>query len=311
MKLKEPLLIKDVAEYVNAEIIGDPNALITGINEVHKVEHGDLTYVDFNKYYKMALQSNASTILIDKKIDCPENKTLLISNDPFSAYNKLTVRFRPFKSSVNNISDTASIGPGTIVQPHVFIGNHVKIGRNCIIHPNVTIYDYTEIGDNCIIHANTVIGSDAFYFKGRERVYEKMHTVGRAVLENNVEIGSCCTIDSGVSGDTIIGNGTKIDNQVHIGHGTTLGKNCLLAAQVAIAGKTTIGNHVVIYGKVGISKALTIGDKAVLLACSNVDKSLPGGKTYFGTPAIEAHKKWKELAIIRQLPSIWDKISRL
>ena len=292
MKFQEPLKLKDIASMVSAEIVGDPEMVITGINEIHKVQNGDLTYVDFDKYYDMALNSAASTIIIDKMVDCPENKALLISDDPFTAYNQLTLKYRPFKSAIRSVSDTAQIGPGAVIQPNVFIGNHVKIGRNCIIHPNVTIYDYTEIGDNVIIHANTVVGSDAFYFKGRDSgEYEKMHTVGRAIVEDNVEIGSCCTIDSGVSGDTVIGSGTKIDNHVHIGHGAVIGKNCLMAAQVAVAGKTIIGNNVKLYGKVGVSKALVIGDNAVLLASSNVDKNLEGNKVYYGSPAVDARIK--------------------
>ncbi|NNC94423.1 MAG: UDP-3-O-(3-hydroxymyristoyl)glucosamine N-acyltransferase [Chitinophagales bacterium] len=309
MKLKQPIKLKEIASFVNAKIIGDPDMEITGINEIHKVEEGDLTYVDFHKYYNMALESAASIIIIDKMVECPDGKALLVSDDPFTAYNSLTLKLRPFKSAIQSISESAQIGPGAIIQPNVFIGNHVKIGKNCIIHPNVTIYDYSEIGDNTIIHANTVIGSDAFYFKGREEGhYEKMHTVGRAIIEDDVEIGSCCTIDSGVSGDTIIGEGSKIDNLVHIGHGTVIGKNCLMAAQVAIAGKTHIGNNVKIYGKCGISKDLVVGDNAIILASSNVSKSLEGGKTYFGTPAVEAKQAWKELAMLRHLPEIWEKL---
>jgi UDP-3-O-[3-hydroxymyristoyl] glucosamine N-acyltransferase len=311
MKLPQPIKVKDIAKMVNAEVVGDAEALVTGINEIHKVVSGDITYVDYHKYYQFALNSAATFILIDKPIECPPGKILLLSKDPFSAYNFLAKQFRPFISASNLISETATIGEGSIIQPNVFIGNYVKIGKNCIIHPNVTIYDYSEIGDNVIIQANTVIGCDAFYYKGRPEQYEKMHTVGRAIIEDAVEIGSNCAISSGVSGDTIIGAGSKLDNHIHIGHGTILGKKCLVAAHSAIAGKTTIGNNVVIYGKVGISKDLRIGDNAVILASSNVDKDLEGGKTYFGSPAIDARQKWKELAIMRMLPSMWEKLRHL
>lgn len=311
MKFTQALTVKDIAQLVNAEVIGNPDALVTGLNEIHKVEPGDLTYVDFHKYYQFAVSSRASFILIDKIIDCPPDKTLLVSKDPFTAYNFLAHQFRPFLASAKNISETALIGEGTIIQPNVFIGNYVKIGRNCLIQPNVSIYDYTEIGDNVIVHSNTTLGCDAFYYKGRPDRYEKMHTIGRAIIESNVEIGANCTISSGVSGDTIIGDGSKLDSHIHIGHGTVIGKKCLIAAHSAIAGKTHIGNNVVIYGKVGISKDLRIGDNAVILASSNVDKDLEGGKTYFGSPAIDARQKWKELAIMRMLPSMWDKLRLL
>jgi UDP-3-O-[3-hydroxymyristoyl] glucosamine N-acyltransferase len=311
MKFTQAVNIKEIAKTINAQIIGDENGMSTGINEIHKVNSGDITYVDFHKYYSFALNSEATYIIIDKQIECPTGKSLLICNDPFNAYNFLAKQYRPFIASSKSISETAQIGEGTIIQPNVFVGNHVKIGKNCVIHPNVTIYDYSEIGDNVIIHSNTVIGCDAFYYKGRPEVYEKMHTIGRAIIEDDVEIGACCAISSGVSGDTIIGAGTKLDNHIHIGHGTILGKKCLLAAHTAIAGKTTIGNNCIIYGKVGISKDLRIGDNTIILASSNVDKDLDGGKTYFGSPAIDARQKWKELAITRMLPSMWDKLKVL
>lgn len=308
MKFNEAISVKHLAQLIDAKIIGNENALISGINEIHKVEAGDVTYVDFHKYYSFALNSDASFIIIDKEIECPADKTLLISKDPFTAYNFIAKMYRPFLTSNTSISDTATIGEGTHIQPNVFIGNHVKIGKNCLIHANVSIYDYTEIGDNVIIHANSTIGCDAFYYKGRPEVYEKMHTIGRAIIQEDVEIGACCAISSGVSGDTIIGAGSKFDNHIHIGHGTVIGKKCLIAAHSAIAGKTTIGNNCIIYGKVGISKDLRIGDNTIILASSNVDKDLDGGKTYFGSPCIEARQKWKELAITRMLPSMWDKL---
>lgn len=308
MKFNQAISIKDIAHSIQATVLGDQNQLVTGINEIHKVSEGDITYVDFHKYYSFAINSKASFIIIDKEIECPADKTLLLCKDPFTAYNFLAKKYRPFVPSSSTISDTAQIGEGTHIQPNVVVGNYVKIGKNCLIHPNVTIYDYSEIGDNVIIHSNSSIGCDAFYYKGRTDVYEKMHTIGRAIIEDDVEIGACCAISSGVSGDTIIGAGSKFDNHIHIGHGTVIGSKCLIAAHSAIAGKTTIGNNCIIYGKVGISKDLRIGDNTIILASSNVDKDLDGGKTYFGSPCIEARLKWKELAITRMLPSMWDKL---
>lgn len=312
MILNSPIRAIDLAVELKARVIGNENQLINGINEIHKVQEGDITYVDFPKYYERALNSKASTILIDQEpTNIPTGKTLIILPDPFTAYNYLALKHRPFAPSLVPISATAIIGDNTIIQPFVFIGNHVKIGKNCIIHSNVSIYDYSEIGDNVIIHSNTSIGCDAFYYKGRPDRFDKMHTIGRAILKNNVEIGSNCTISSGVSGDTIIGEGSKLDNHIHIGHGTVIGNRCLIAAHSAVAGKTRIGNNVTIYGKVGISKDLEIGDNVTILASSNVDKDLPGGKTYFGSPAIDARQAWKEHAIVRQLPSLWNKLKSL
>lgn len=308
MNLNTPLKASDLAKRFKAELLGNPGNTITSINEIHKVTEGSLTYVDHHKYYKKVLASEATTILINKKVECPEGKTLLVVNDPFEVYNTIALEARPFIQSTKMISDSATIGEGTVIQPNVFIGNHVQIGKNCIIHPNVTIYDYSEIGDNVIIHSNTTIGNDAFYYHGNNGAYDKMHTIGKTVIRDNVEIGSSCTIASGVSGITQIGMGTKIDSQVHIGHGTVIGNNCLFAAQVAIAGKTFIGDGVVLYGKVGVSKDIMIGKNVVVLASSNVDKSLDANKTYFGSPAIDARDKWKEKVYVRMLPKVWHKI---
>lgn len=301
-------MAKDVALKYDAKLIGNEKAEIGSINEIHKLTEDSLTFVDHPKYYNKVLESKARVILINQVVPCPPGKTLLVVENPFGVYNDLALNARPFIPSAAMISPLAEIGEGTIIQPNVFVGNHVKIGKNCIIHPHVTIYDYTEIGDNVIIHANTTIGSDAFYLHKKEKAYEKMHTIGRAIIENDVEIGSSCTVDSGVSGDTIIGEGTKLDSQVHIGHGVVLGKHCLLCAQVAIAGKSIIGDEVVLYGKVGVSKDVHVGDKAIVLASSNVDKNLDAEGTYFGSPAINARDKWKEMAIVRMLPKMWGRI---
>ncbi|MEG2665751.1 MAG: UDP-3-O-(3-hydroxymyristoyl)glucosamine N-acyltransferase, partial [Bacteroidales bacterium] len=206
------------------------------------------------------------------------------------------------------VSPTASIGEGSIIQPNVFIGNHVKIGRNCIIHANVSIYDYTEIGDHVIIQANAVIGGDAYYFQRTEKGFRKFESSGRTILHDHVEIGALCAVDKGVSGDTIIGEGTKLDNFVQIGHDTHIGKHCLIGSHCAVAGVSTIKDHVMLWGNVMINKDLVIGEGAVVLATSAVDKSLEGGKAYFGCPAIEARKKWRELAAMRALPDLLEKL---
>lgn len=314
MRITRPLTLLEVAKLIEARPIGNPDTLIEGLNEIHKVQKGDLTFVDFEKYYKRALSSPASVVLIDKEPEDSNQKALLVSDDPFRDYNRLVNFFKPFQPANNLISPSAQIGKETHIQPGTFIGNNVQIGDNCLIHANVSICDDTIIGDNVIIHPNTAIGSDAFYVKKRANadvMYEKMLSCGRVIIEDDVEIGAGCTIDRGVSGDTIIGRGTKIDNQVHIGHGTVIGKNCLFAAQVGIAGKVNIGDNVIIWGQAGISKDLTIGSDTVILARSGVGKSLKGGITYFGSPAREARRVWKEMAVSTQLPEMWEKLKKL
>ena len=300
MKFKKTLSLKQIASLLEVEYVGNPNFEISGINEIHVVEKGDIVFVDHPKYYEKALNSAATTILINKKVECPIGKSLLISDDPFRDFNKLTLHFNPFIASKESISSSAIIGENTIIQPNVFIGNNVKIGKNCTIHPNVTIYDNSVIGNNVTIHANTVLGSDAFYYKNRSEGFDKLISGGRVVLEDEVDLGASCTIDKGVTGDTKIGKGTKIDNQVHVGHDTVIGNKCLIASQTGIAGCVIIEDEVTIWGQVGTNSGITIGKGAIILGQTGVTKSVAGGKSYFGTPISESREKLKEMAEIKR-----------
>lgn len=300
MKFKETQTLQQIATLLSCEFVGEANFSITGINEIHVVEKGDIVFVDHPKYYDKALNSAATTILINKKVNCPEGKALLISDDPFRDFNKITKHFNPFIASKESISDSAIIGKETIIQPNVFIGDNVIIGKNCVIHPNVTIYSNCVIGDNVTIHSNTVLGADAFYYKNRPEGFDKLISGGRVVIEDNVDLGASCTIDRGVTGDTTIGAGTKIDNQVHVGHDTVIGKKCLIASQTGIAGCVVIEDEVTLWGQVGTNSGITIGKGAVVLGQTGVTKSIEGGKTYFGTPISESREKLKEIAGIKR-----------
>lgn len=311
MRFEQPVPVTSIASLIGAELTGNTSGLATGINELHKVEAGDLVFVDHPKYYSTCIHSAASFIIINSKAEVPEGKALLIVEEPFEAYLKIVAHYRPFSPSFRTVSDSAQIGEGTVILPGAVVGNHVSIGRNCVIHPNVSILDHCVIGDDVVIQAGTVIGSDAFYYNkktNRPVHYKRMASCGRVIIENSVEIGANCTIDRGVTHDTRIGEGTKMDNLVHIGHDTVIGRNCLLAAQVGVAGATTIEDNVILWGQVGVSKTLTIGKDAVVLAQSGVPSSIEGGKTYFGTPAIDAREKRKELVWVKRIPELWEKI---
>lgn len=308
MKFPKVYALQEIATIINCEYVGDANFIVSGMNEIHVVENGDIVFVDHPKYYDKALNSAATIILINKKVDCPEGKALLISEDPFNDFNKLTKYFKPFESSSASISASATIGQGTVIQPNAFIGNHVVIGDNCLIHANVAIYDNTVIGNNVIIHAGTVLGADAFYYKKREDGFDQLLSGGRVVIKDNVGIGALCTVDKGVTGDTIIGEGTKLDNQVHVGHDTVIGKMCLIASQTGIAGCVIIEDEVTIWGQVGTTSGITIGKKAVIMGQTGVTKSVEGGKSYFGTPIEESREKLKQLANIKKIPEILNKL---
>lgn len=310
MKFPNVQALKSIAAIIGSEYVGDDNFPVHGMNEIHVVEPGDIVFVDHPKYYDKALQSAATIVLINKKVECPEGKALLISDDPFRDFNKLSNHFRPFQPATAIVSPSATVGEGTVIQPNTFVGNNVSIGKNCLIHSNVAIYDNTVIGDNVIIHAGTVLGGDAFYYKKRPEGFDQLISCGRVVIEDNVGIGALCTIDKGVTGDTTIGAGTKIDNQVHIGHDTIIGKKCLIASQTGIAGCVVVEDEVTMWGQVGVTSAITIGAKAVILAQTGVSKSLEGGKVYFGSPAEESREKLKQMAYVKRIPEILEKLNK-
>lgn len=311
MRFEKAVPLTEIANLIGARIVGEKDRAATGINEIHKVEDGDLVFVDHPKYYQKCINSAASFIIINQETAFPSHKSLLLVDEPFEAYQKIISHYRPFTPVQKNISDTASIGEGSIVMAGAVVGNQVQIGKNTLIYPNVVIMDHCVVGDNVIIQSGTVIGSDAFYYNkktARAIHYKKMLSGGRVVIEDSVEIGANCTIDRGVSGDTVIGAGTKMDNLVHIGHDTVIGRNCLLAAQVGIAGATTIEDDVILWGQVGVSKTLTIGKGAEVYAQSGVPASIEGGKKYFGSPVEDALTKKKELVWMKRIPVLWEKV---
>lgn len=304
MRLTESISVLNATKLLECRCVGETDLMITGINELHKVTKGDLTFVDHPKYYDRVIGSAADVIIINKEMTPPAGKAFLISDDPFRDYNRMVAHVKLPEQFGALISKTAMIGKSSKLAPGVVVGERVHIGEGCVIHPNVVLYSDTFIDNDVTIHANTVIGSEAFYYKTRaqnQQQYDKLLSCGRVVVNNGVEIGSNCSIDKGVSGDTIIGEGTKIDNLVHIGHGTTIGKNCLIAAQVGIAGKVNIGDRVILWGQVGVSKDLDIGSDTVIMAQSGVAKSLEGNASYFGSPVMEARQKMKELALMKRM----------
>ena len=313
MRFENPVPVTTIAQLIGADIAGNKQGLVTGINEIHKVEKGDLVFVDHPKYYENCLRSAATYIIINKETDVPEGKALLIVEEPFEAYLKIVRHYRPFSPSMKMVSDSAVIGEGTVIMPGAYIGNRVTIGKNCIIHPNVTILDHCHLGDEVIIQSGTVIGSDAFYYNkktSRELHYKRMDSCGRVLIENGVEIGANCTIDRGVTHDTVIGAGTKFDNIIHIGHDTVIGRNCLFAANVLVGGCTTIKDNVIIWGGAIINKTLTIGENAVLYARTGVSNDLEGNKTYWGAPAQDARNVQKDLVWIKRIPQLWEKVMK-
>ncbi len=305
MVFPQPIPVRELAQMLGAELIGDAALEAYGMNEIHHVKPGDVTFVDLAKYFDKALQSAASVIILNQRVEAPAGKVLLLCDEPFVAYNRLALHYRPVQAISSTVSDTAIIGEGTVVEPNAIIGPHVQIGKNCYIGANAYIAEYTQLGDRVLVQPGAIIGTEAFYFKKTTAGYEKWRSCGRVILEDDVEIGAGCTINKGVSSDTVIGAGSKLDCQVHIGHDVRIGKRCLLAAQVGVGGNTVIGDDVVLYGQAGVAQNLSIGDKSIISAKAGVSKDLEGGKLYFGIPAGEARAMYRELAALRLLPDFF------
>lgn len=300
MTFKSPQTLKTIAELIGAKYVGDENFKIFGTNEIHRVKKGEIVFVNHPKYYDKALHSEATIILIDKEVACPEGKALLISDDPFRDFNKINDHFtgiQTFETTGNNLS----VGENCKIHPSVIIGNDVKIGDNCMIFPNVVIGDRTVIGNNCIIQAGTVLGGDAFYYNKNAEGYRKMLSVGNVILEDHVEIGVNCCIDRGVTDSTIIKKGSKLDNLIQIGHDTVLGERTLVASGAMIAGCCIIEDDVQVWGQVGMASGKRVGKGAVLLGKTGVNRDLEGGKTYFGSLAEEFREYLKKEVKLKNL----------
>lgn len=299
MTFEQPQTLRKIAEIIGARFIGDENFPVFGTNEIHMVREGDIVFVNHPKYYDKALNSNATIILIDKEVECPKGKALLVSDDPFRDFNKINTYFTKLSNFKENLDD-AIVGEGTFIHPSVVIGNGVRIGKNCHIFPNVVIGDRTEIGDNVVIQSGTIIGGDAFYYRKLNGNFDRLISVGNVLIENNVEIGNLCTIDRGVTASTIIGEGSILDNQIQIGHDTVIGKRCLIASQTGIAGCCIIEDEVTMWGQVGVASGLKIEKGTILLAQVGVNRNLEKG-TYFGPIAEDFRGYLKKEVKLRNL----------
>lgn len=300
MRFQSPQSLATIAELIDAKFIGNPDFQVFGTNEIHRVKAGEIVFVNHPKYYDKALNSDATVILIDKEVSCPEGKALLVSDDPFRDFNKINEHYQGIQT-FETTNQNLRIGENCKIHPSVIIGNDVTIGDNCVIFPNVVLGDRTEIGNNCIIQSGTVLGGDAFYYNKNAVGYRKMLSVGNVILEDQVEIGVNCCIDRGVTDSTIIKKGSKLDNLIQVGHDTVLGERTLVASGVMIAGCCIIEDDVQIWGQVGIASGKRVGKAAVLLGKTGVNRDLEGGKTYFGSLAEEFREYLKKEVKLKNL----------
>ena len=328
--------VGELSEKLGCRLVGDPNVEISGISEIQNAREGDLTFLTNPKYRKFLKVTRASAILLDREI--PELKIpQLICSEPYVAFAKALNLFYPERlpeagvSKKASISPTAKVGKDCYIGDFVFIGDNTKIGKgvkifpgvyvgsNCeigdytVIYPNVTIYDRTRIGKFVRIHSGTVIGSDGFgyAFSKKEKKIYKVPQTGGVVVEDFVEIGANTSIDRGTVGDTVIGEGTKIDNLVQVGHNVKIGKYCFIVSQVGISGSTKIGDFVTLAGKVGVAGHIEIASNVTVAAKSGITKSIKEAGTYAGFP-VRPYKEWRKIqALVDRLPEIYEKVRKI
>jgi UDP-3-O-[3-hydroxymyristoyl] glucosamine N-acyltransferase len=327
--------LETVAQAIDGTVVGDGSIEITGVAGIREAREGDLTFLANPRYEAYLELTNASAIIVAEN-HRDFGKPLIQNANPYLAFLK-AVRFfqgdedRPepgvhpgaVVAESAAIAPTASIGPLVVVEPGVsvgdgaviqagcYLGRGVRVGADSLLYPNVTVREHCEIGERVIIHSGTVIGSDGFGFVRDGDIYRKLPQVGNVVVEDDVELGACVTIDRATTGTTRIGAGSKIDNLVQIAHNVQVGRNCIIVAQVGISGSTVLGEHVVLAGQVGIVGHIEIGSGAMIGAKSGVSKSVKPGERMFGYPALPVGHAKRVEASLRHLPELIQTVRQL
>ena len=326
--------LSELSDLVKGKIIGDPTMVITGVSEIQNGRESTITFLSNSKYKKYLPSTGASAVVVSKA-SLLDNKPGIVHHNPQLAIAKILGEFTPKLLYTRGVNETAyvdskakigknvTIGPFSVIEAGVIIGDDsnigshtvidqkTSIGKNCKIFSNIHIYHGTNIGDNAIIHSGTVIGSDGFGFVTDKDINHKIPQNGYVIIGNNVEIGANCAIDRGTIGDTIIEDQCKLDNHVHLAHNVRLGKGCLLTAAVTIAGSVEVGEFCIFAGHVGVAPHVKIGARSVLAAKSGVSKSLTGGKVYAGMPAREIREQHKREAVYLEVVRIQKRLKRL
>ena len=328
--------ISQIAKKINGEIIGNSNLAIIGVCDIQEGLNEHISYIDSKEYIPLFNKTKASALIVSKEFKLFRQDVVLIKVDqPAKSFIDVVHLFHPKEknedfidktaiiSSSSSIGDKVTICPNAVIEDNVEIGNNVKIGtgsiigknsiigNNTIINPNVTIYNNIQIGSFCSIDSGTVVGSDGFGYIKENNSYHKIPHIGKVIIKNHVNIGSSCCIDRGTLSNTIIGEGTKLDNLIHIAHNVKIGKNCAIAGQVGIAGSTIIEDNVILAGQVGIIGHLVIGDGSTVAAKSVVFQSIPSKSFVSGIPARPHKERMRQDVLINQLPNILDRIRNL
>ncbi|MDC0244593.1 UDP-3-O-(3-hydroxymyristoyl)glucosamine N-acyltransferase [Pseudomonadota bacterium] len=302
--------LKDLADKVKGELVGDPDLVISSIATIQNASSGCISFLANPKYKKFLKESSASAIIVSPELSSRLETPGIIAEDPYAAYAIISSMFTRHRNPYSDksisyfVHETAEVHDSVIIGPNVYIGPECKIGRNSIVHANSSLVMNVEIGQNTIIHFNSILGSDGFGYAPQNDGYIKIEQLGKLIIGDNVEVGAGCTIDRGAIDNTEIHNGVKLDNQVHIAHNVILGENSAIAASCAIAGSTTIGKNLQMGGLSGILGHLNIADNVLIGAHTLITKSIDKPGNYVGIMPAQEQKDWaKSSVFIKQRKS--------
>ena len=301
---KKEYTVKFISDYIGASVVGDDDVKINNIATIDNATSGSITFLSNSKYKKLLDDTDASAVIVKEGIKTENKTTLLACSDPYLAYAKVT---KLFNNEVNFskgnfhkgsfIHETANLGSNISIGPNVFIGENCSIGDESVIYPNTVIFKDVSVGKNCRIHPNVVLGSDGFGFAEEKDEFKKIEQLGGLKIGNNVEIGAGSTIDRGAISNTIINDGVKLDNQVHIAHNVSIGANSAIAACCAIAGSTKIGKNFKMGGLSGVLGHLEVCDDVTVGAHTLITKSIKSSGNYIGIMPAQNHLNWSKSAI--------------
>jgi UDP-3-O-[3-hydroxymyristoyl] glucosamine N-acyltransferase len=314
------MTVEELAKEVGAEVVGDGAATVTSAATLEDAQPGQISFLANAKYVRQLDTTRASAVIVAPSIRpaAGNNLTLLKTSDPYFAFMKAVVRLHGHRKHPHagvhpdaRVDASATVGEGSVIYPGAYVGPRTRIGRDCILYPNVVVYDDCVIGDRVIIHAGSVIGADGYGFATHKGEHHKIPQIGNVIVEDDVEIGACCSIERAALGSTVIGKGTKIDQLVVVGHGARVGPHCLLVAQTGIAGSVTLGHHVTLAGQTGVSGHLKIGNQVTVGAQSGIISDIEDQQTVVGSPAMQVSHARRVYMLFTQLPDIVDRIKAL
>ena len=306
MTAHQGFTLLELSKLINAKLIGDGNAIVDNLSTIQNSNKTSLTFLSNKKYSKYIKTSEAKAFIVHQDfVEEDDRKNYLVSEDPYLSYAMASKLFSPFYNDLNNngIHSTAIVSSDAKIGNNVFIGANVYIGPNCVIgdnssiQPNVSLVCNVKLGSNCNIFPGTVLGCDGFGYAPTKNGYVKIEQLGNLIIGDNVEIGAGCTIDRGALDDTIIHDGVKLDNQIHIAHNVDLGKNSAIAACCAIAGSTVIGENFRMGGLSGVLGHLTITDNVSVGAHTLITKNISEGGEYIGIMPAQNPKDWAKSSI--------------